>query len=100
MKIELICVNANFRRDRIDLRTYHQWRQVSMIKKYFIYSFLLFICLPFEFFSQKSIEKGNSTTFVSESILIHTDRQIYISGETIWFQIYSFETNKTRLFSF
>ena len=38
--------------------------------------------------------------FVPEHIWIHTDRQLYVSGETIWFKLYNFDTSKQQLTDF
>ena len=38
--------------------------------------------------------------FVPEHIWMHTDRQLYVSGETIWFKIYNFDTEKQTLSNF
>jgi len=38
--------------------------------------------------------------FVPEHIWIHTDRQLYVSGETVWFKLYNFDTQKQQLANF
>lgn len=45
------------------------------------------------------LEKGLEP-FVPEHIWIHTDRQLYVSGETIWLKIYNFDTQKQQLSNF
>ncbi|MBX2871735.1 MAG: hypothetical protein KTR30_06540 [Saprospiraceae bacterium] len=62
---------------------------------------LLFSCV----FAQGGLTQSNSVgtgleQFVPEHIWIHTDRQLYVSGETIWFKIYNFDTEKQRLSNF
>lgn len=43
---------------------------------------------------------ASAEQFVPEHIWIHADRQLYISGETIWFKLYNFDTRKQRLTDF
>lgn len=39
-------------------------------------------------------------SFVHEHIWMHTDRQLYISGETIWFKLYNFDSRTQQLTDF
>lgn len=38
--------------------------------------------------------------FSAEKIILHTDRQLYISGETIWFKVFNFAHGESRLSDF
>ena len=55
-------------------------------------SVLLFInfFLCQQVYSQQSIDKngGINTTSIREELIIQTDREVYISGEKVWFKIY------------
>ena len=42
----------------------------------------------------------DQTNFIAEKILLHTDRQIYISGETIWFKVYTLGAQQNKLADF
>lgn len=57
------------------------------------------------FFVQEGLAQANPVgtgfaQFVPEHIWIHTDRQLYVSGETIWFKLYNFDTEKQQLSNF
>ena len=57
--------------------------------KYLIISCLL--CLGLTSFSQSSLEETliqYRTTFLPEKIYVHTDKNIYAAGETIWMALY------------
>lgn len=54
------------------------------------------------FFALEGLGQISSTgtsleQFVPEHIWIHTDRQLYVSGETVWFKLYNFDTEKQQL---
>ena len=38
--------------------------------------------------------------FVSERIAVHTDRQLYVNGETIWFKVYVLKSGRNALANF
>lgn len=43
---------------------------------------------------------NNFEQFIEERLLLHTDRQLYITGETIWFKIYAFSAQQSKLSDF
>lgn len=66
-----------------------------MLKKYFLCFFLLSWVLPFVAYSQ-----SEAPDFALERILIHTDRSLYVCGETIWFKLYVFDWRQKQLSDF
>lgn len=59
---------------------------------------LLFCCIWLPLHAQLQSEvQGN---FVSERIILHTDRTLYISGETIWFKTYVLDGRRRTLTDF
>lgn len=63
-----------------------------MFKKY-LHLLLLLCCLH----SQAQTPPAG---FVPERIMIHTDRQLYLSGETIWFRLMTFDARQNTLSDF
>lgn len=62
---------------------------------------LFFSCLAvLKIPAQTNLTSESLAEFVAEHIWIHTDRQLYVSGETIWFKLYSFDTDKQQLSDF
>lgn len=62
---------------------------------------LLFSCFfVLEGLAQTNVVGTSVKQFVPEHIWIHTDRQLYVSGETVWFKLYNFDTQKQQLSSF
>jgi len=44
---------------------------------------------------------GNAQAgYPEEQLLLHTDRELYISGETVWFKVYALEQDETSLSNF
>ena len=66
-----------------------------MIKNHFYY--VLFLCLGLPLVGHSQSE---APTFVTEHAMLHTDRQLYISGETIWFKMYVLVSRGNRLSDF
>ena len=46
------------------------------------------------------VSATNPKPFASESLLIQTDKQLYIAGETIWMKFYAFDTRNQRISDF
>lgn len=62
-----------------------------------LYSLLSFLCISISGLSPLLAQEKKELDIVSERIVIHTDRQLYASGETIWFKVYAFEQGKDKL---
>jgi hypothetical protein len=71
----------------------------GMIEKYRFYLMLISWNVSFAVFSQVSLV-DNPVNFQIEKLMVHTDRQLYISGETIWFKVYAFDTQNHRFSSY
>ena len=71
-----------------------------MDKNYYI--LLLFLCwsLPFVGQAQSENLQNQSPGFFTEHVVFHTDRPLYVSGETIWFKMYVFVSQQNRLSNF
>lgn len=63
----------------------------------YIPSLLSFLCISMLGLSSLLAQEKAELDIVSERIVIHTDRQLYASGETIWFKVYAFEQDKDKL---
>ena len=63
--------------------------------------FILFLNFTFCFAQQDKVENesisANVTNLLQERILLHSDKNFYISGEMIWFKIYVVEADSYRL---
>ena len=55
--------------------------------------FLIWL-LPFVLNAQIDHSKEETLPFVAERMLIHTDRDLYITGETVWLKIYTLDANQ------
>ena len=68
--------------------------------KYFA-SFLLFTLVTFSSKAQLIDSAINiySNNFPTEKLHLHTDKDTYFSGETIWFKAYLFNGNEPSIFS-
>lgn len=60
-------------------------------------SLLSFLCISMLSLSPLLAQEKQQPDLIPERIVIHTDRQLYASGETIWFKVYTFEQGKNQL---
>lgn len=68
---------------------------------YFKSAFLLiFSLLSIPAWTQADRERNDTAVFEAEQLMIHTDRQLYISGEIIWFKVISFMWEMDQLSRF
>ncbi len=66
----------------------------------YITALLLSCCIMLKAQAPSNWSGASPATFVAEHIWIHTDRQLYVSGETIWFKLYNFDTQQQQLTDF
>lgn len=65
-----------------------------------LYSLLSLLGISMLSLSPLLAQEKQELDIVPERIVIHTDRQLYASGETIWFKVYTFEQGKNQLSDF
>lgn len=65
-----------------------------------LYTLLSFLCISMLSLTSLLAQEKKELDIVPERIVIHTDRQLYASGETIWFKVYTFEQGKNQLSDF
>ena len=70
--------------------------QSRSLTKYVILTLLFFISIT-SLSAKVILQKMNTFQNVPESVLLNTDRSIYISGETIWFSVYIFDSESNKL---
>lgn len=63
----------------------------------YLYNLWSFLCLMIMVSESLDAQAKNTTDDVAERMAIHTDRQLYASGETIWFKVYTFEQGGNQL---
>lgn len=71
-----------------------------MTRLFYIAALYLSFCITLQAQAPAYSAGASAEQFVPEHIWIHTDRQLYVSGETIWFKLYNFDTRKQQLTDF
>ncbi|MEZ5041817.1 MAG: MG2 domain-containing protein [Saprospiraceae bacterium] len=67
-----------------------------MTKTYYRFLLLLCCCWPDISTTQPAPGASDGVAYMPEHMTIHTDRQLYISGETIWFKVYVFDSRQGK----